>query len=655
MAEPVGALRVLMSATAAAFEKDMADARKSVQSSGQAFQASFKKIQNEATEATKKILGVRGALTLLAGATGLYLVASRAIATADAIGEAAQAAGMAAEAFQELQFAATQNGLSQEEYNASIKKFTQILGDAKRGSKAAKELFASMGISDVSKSPDQVLAKLADQFHKIQDPARRASIAMDLFGKSGAAMGNFLALGSERIQQFRDRAQELGIVLSDDVVRGAMEANDELDVMRQVISVGLTNAALQFTPLLKQLAVTVTDRAVLDGLKSVAEILALILKVVQLIVPYIPEIIAGFAAFKAFTLAKGGAAGTLAAGATFLAVHFALRRESTEKATAAQEADNQAMLAGVGASDDLAGSLDKSNDELRKRGSMLAYNTEGMRQLIERHVSFRQGLQELTDQIEIETQIIEQNIDVHSRWGQVWLRNARANQQMKRDLSDTARILEEIRTPTEKYAEEISRINELSTKYGWSQDQVNAAVDQARDRYSSAQNSLEGLAGAGDEMGDILMNAFNNARNGTDSWLGSLKSAGKALAELVLNKAIFNPAADAASGILSSVMGKATDWLSGLSFGTGKAMGGPVFPGTIYPVGENGIEFFSPPTVGKIHNNEKSTGGGGNTYNIDARGASEETVLRLEQTLLRLAGPGVVEKRVANAQTRGKI
>lgn len=45
----------------------------------------------------------------------------------------------------------------------------------------------------------------------------------------------------------------------------------------------------------------------------------------------------------------------------------------------------------------------------------------------------------------------------------------------------------------------------------------------------------------------------------------------------------------------------------------------------------------------------------GNTYYIDARGADQGAVARLEQALLLYAGPGVVERRVMNAQVRGAI
>ncbi len=53
--------------------------------------------------------------------------------------------------------------------------------------------------------------------------------------------------------------------------------------------------------------------------------------------------------------------------------------------------------------------------------------------------------------------------------------------------------------------------------------------------------------------------------------------------------------------------------------------------------------------------NDNGSTEAGNTYYIDARGADQGAVARVEQALLLYAGPGVVERRVMNAQTRGAL
>jgi hypothetical protein len=61
-------------------------------------------------------------------------------------------------------------------------------------------------------------------------------------------------------------------------------------------------------------------------------------------------------------------------------------------------------------------------------------------------------------------------------------------------------------------------------------------------------------------------------------------------------------------------------------------MGGPVSSGSSYLVGERGPEIFTPSSAGNIISNQKSMSGGkgGSTYYIDARGADQTGLARLE-------------------------
>jgi hypothetical protein len=74
-------------------------------------------------------------------------------------------------------------------------------------------------------------------------------------------------------------------------------------------------------------------------------------------------------------------------------------------------------------------------------------------------------------------------------------------------------------------------------------------------------------------------------------------------------------------------------FFGGLSlFGGARAMGGPVSSGKSYLVGERGPEIFTPSSAGNVISNEKTMAGGkgGSTYYIDARGADQTGLARLE-------------------------
>lgn len=118
------------------------------------------------------------------------------------------------------------------------------------------------------------------------------------------------------------------------------------------------------------------------------------------------------------------------------------------------------------------------------------------------------------------------------------------------------------------------------------------------------------------------------------------------------------------SGLMNSVLG---------AFGGGKSLssgsmsmagsggllkfaeGGFLEPGQWGIAGEREAELIYGGRSGMTVIPPDKMGGGGNTYQIDARGADIGAVRRIEQSLLALAGPGVIEQRVTDAQSRGKL
>lgn len=82
---------------------------------------------------------------------------------------------------------------------------------------------------------------------------------------------------------------------------------------------------------------------------------------------------------------------------------------------------------------------------------------------------------------------------------------------------------------------------------------------------------------------------------------------------------------------------------SSISFGGGLATGGIVSPDTAYWVGENGPEPFVPRTAGTVIPNDALTGGGdthNHTWNVDARGADQGVMARINQGMAMAAQKG---------------
>jgi hypothetical protein len=126
----------------------------------------------------------------------------------------------------------------------ALQRFTRRAAEAARGTGEAKDALAQMGIAlrDQSglRSSEDLLEDVADAFARIEDPAERVRVAFKLFDSEGVALVNLLSDGSGALEEMRERARDLGIVLDEHLVRDAELARTELDTLSQVISAHLT-------------------------------------------------------------------------------------------------------------------------------------------------------------------------------------------------------------------------------------------------------------------------------------------------------------------------------------------------------------------------------------------------------------------------------
>src|ERR687898_521319 len=138
--------------------------------------------------------------------------------------------------------------------------------EAAQGTGEAKDALAQMGIAlrdqsgNLRRSED-LLSDLADAFTRIEDPAERVRLAFKLFDSEGVALVNLLSDGSGALEEMRERARDLGIVLDEHLVRDAERARTELDTLSQVISANLTRAALEAAPVIADLSSWLADVA----------------------------------------------------------------------------------------------------------------------------------------------------------------------------------------------------------------------------------------------------------------------------------------------------------------------------------------------------------------------------------------------------------
>ncbi|MCD9147827.1 phage tail tape measure protein [Pseudophaeobacter flagellatus] len=188
-------------------------------------------------------LGRRMALGIGAAGAGVFALASSTASYGDQVAKTAGKLGIGIEALQEHRYAAERSGISVETFDSSLTAMQKRLGEAAKGTGAAKKVLDQLGLSAkdlVKLGPEEALAAIADKMRDIENPAERAAIAAGLFSRSGIGMVNMLGNGSDALQQLRDDARRTGYVLSEEAARDA-EAFADAQLDAQLVIKGLKN------------------------------------------------------------------------------------------------------------------------------------------------------------------------------------------------------------------------------------------------------------------------------------------------------------------------------------------------------------------------------------------------------------------------------
>ena len=206
-------------------------------------------------------------------------IGRNAIEQADNIGKVADALGFTVEGLQEYRFAAQQTGIEQRTFDLAAQRLTRRLGEAANGFGEARDAlrFLNIDLRDSEgniRSTEDVLGDVAEAFETIENPAERLRLAFKLFDSEGARLVNTLGRGREALDAYREQARDLGVVLSEDVVRRAEEVNDQLNILGLQVRTSLGEGVISATQNLDRLAFAGSAIAAIFGGRLVAGIVA---------------------------------------------------------------------------------------------------------------------------------------------------------------------------------------------------------------------------------------------------------------------------------------------------------------------------------------------------------------------------------------------
>ena len=220
-------------------------------------------ISNASMTAVKGIAGLGIAIGGLATAFGL--VVKNSFDFIDAIGKTATRTGITTSTIQAFHLAARESGTNIEGANKALEKFARSVGDAQRGLKTQQDIFRAINVelTDAAgnyRSTDEILADTASGIASLGSQTEKTTALANLFGRQGILLNNAIEdLNARGLDGFIQRAEDLGLILSEKVIRRTEQFNDSIGVLGMQIRAIKDNITTAFLPVFEKMQEKIAD------------------------------------------------------------------------------------------------------------------------------------------------------------------------------------------------------------------------------------------------------------------------------------------------------------------------------------------------------------------------------------------------------------
>ena len=215
---------------------------------------------SQVTKFAEKIGSIGKTMTIVGGAitAAFGVIIKKTMDAGDQFDKMSLRTGETVENLSSLAYACDITGTSIEGLETGIKFLTKGMDDAQKGMGEAKDAFEELKISIVDiegnlRPTVDVLKEAATKIAAIENPAKQAALAMELFGaRSGTQLIPLLKEGGAGIEELMKKAKELGITMSTEAASAAAEFKDRLtDLKGSLAGAGRDIAMILIPPLTK--------------------------------------------------------------------------------------------------------------------------------------------------------------------------------------------------------------------------------------------------------------------------------------------------------------------------------------------------------------------------------------------------------------------
>lgn len=203
------------------------------------FQATLKRVKSTlmgvagiaktAGLAMSKAMLATGIGAIVSGVSAATAAVMRFSSMGAGIDDVAKRTGASAEGLSQLQYAAEQSGATLGDVEKGMRKLGDVTTQAANGSKSAQAALAAVGLTAEqlsSLSVEERMLAIAQGLSQIADPSQRASVAMDLLGKSGANLLPMMEEGASGVRAMMAEADALGLTISGPQAEAAAKFDD---------------------------------------------------------------------------------------------------------------------------------------------------------------------------------------------------------------------------------------------------------------------------------------------------------------------------------------------------------------------------------------------------------------------------------------------
>lgn len=199
-----------------------------------------------------------GGAAIVAGGA-LLSVANKASTALDRVDKLSQKIGISRKGFQEWDYVLSQSGADIEKMQVGMKTLVQRMDEATQGAGIGADAFASLGLSAIDstgamKSQEQMFDDTVTALMRLPEGAEKSRLAFELFGKAGTELMPMLNGAEGSVEALKERANELGLVMSDEAVDAGVLFGDTMDDLKGAFTSLGTKLGAEVMPMFIKMA-----------------------------------------------------------------------------------------------------------------------------------------------------------------------------------------------------------------------------------------------------------------------------------------------------------------------------------------------------------------------------------------------------------------